>query len=136
MSLATAGSAQANVLVLGPQQLDIVTAGGTGAAVDSSAAGAGSFNMVKTTGNAVTTAVQGSDPAIVATFGAAAGTATALGIGSNGSTDTSVSTSGSADGTFVVNRSFGWTLQVLSGQASGGFTWNSGRIGAFLLGGP
>lgn len=129
-------SAGAELLVLDPVQMDRITAGAVGAVVDSAAGATGSFNLSDTASTAVATAEEGSHPSITSTGGAGAGTAVAIGAGGNASTDTSVSTAGAAEGTFIVGRSYGWTIRVLAGQASGGMVWVSGRTGAFLLGGP
>jgi hypothetical protein len=122
--------------VLSDQRLDAVTAGAVDATVDSTATAAGSFNHTDTNGAAAVATEQGNNPAMVANVGVAGGIASAVAGGPDAETDTSVSTSGSADGTFLVNRSVGWTVGALSGEVSGGFTWVSGRTGAFPLGGP
>jgi hypothetical protein len=133
---AAAGTAQAQPIALSTQDMDAVTAGAVEVDVVSGAAASGAFNHTRTHGAAVAASVQGADPAIAAQVGAAGGTAFAVAAGENASTATSVSTSGSADGTFVVSSSTNWTLAGPGGQLSGGFTWVSGRTGAFLLGGP
>jgi hypothetical protein len=122
--------------LLSDQRMDAVTAGAVDAAVDSTATAAGPFNHTDTNGAAAAATEEGSNPAIAARVGVAGGTSTAVAVGPDAETETSVSTSGSADGTFQVNRSVGWTVGALSGEVSGGFTWVSGRTGAFLLGGP
>jgi hypothetical protein len=122
--------------LLSDQKMDAVTAGAVAATVDSTATAAGSFNHTDTHGAAAVTTEQGSHPAIAASVGVAGGTSVAVALGPNAETETEVSTSGSTDGTFKVNRTVGWTVGALSGQVSGGFTWVSGRTGAFLLGGP
>ena len=131
-----AAIAEAGPITLTASDMDAVTAGAIETGVLSSATASGPFSFTSTTGNAAAFSAEGSNPAIVAQLGAAAGTAIAVGAGPGASTSTSVSTSGSAGGTSVVNSSFGWTLAVLSGQISGGFTFVSGRTGVFLLGGP
>jgi hypothetical protein len=134
-SAALAAAANAAEL-LSDQRLDAVTAGAVDATVDSTATAAGSFNHTDTNGAAAATTEQGSNPAMVANVGVAGGISSAVAGGPDAETDTSVFTSGSADGTFLVNRSVGWTVEALSGEVTGGFTWVSGRTGAFLLGGP
>jgi hypothetical protein len=122
--------------LLSDRRMDAVTAGAVDAAVDSIATAAGSFNHTDTNGAAAVATEQGSHPAMAARVGVAGGTSMAVALGPDAETETDVSTSGSADGTFQVNRSLGWTVGALSGEVSGGFTWISGRTGAFLLGGP
>jgi hypothetical protein len=134
-SAALAAAANAAEL-LSDQRLDAVTAGAVDATVDSTATAAGSFNHTDTNGAAAAATEQGSNPAMVADVGVAGGISSAVAGGPDAETDTSVFTSGSADGTFLVNRSVGWTVEALSGEVTGGFTWVSGRTGAFLLGGP
>jgi hypothetical protein len=102
----------------------------------STATASGAFNFSRTTSAAAAFSAQGSDPAIATQLGAASGTAVAVGAGEGASAATSVSTAGSVGGTFIVSRSFSWTLAVLSGEITGGFTIVSGQTGAFLLGGP
>ena len=131
-----AGIAKAGPINLTASDMETVTAGAIETGVLSSAMASGPFSFTSTTGNAAAFSTQGSNPAINAQLGAAAGTAIAIGAGPGSSTSTSVSTSGSASGTSVMNSSFSWTLAVLSGQISGGFTFVSGRTGVFLLGGP
>jgi hypothetical protein len=134
-SAALAAAANAAEL-LSDQRLDAVTAGAVDATVDSTATAAGSFNHTDTNGAAAAATEQGSNPAMVADVGVAGGISSAVAGGPDAETDTSVFTSGSADGTFLVNRSVGWTVEALSGEVTVGFTWVSGRTGAFLLGGP
>jgi hypothetical protein len=136
LSSAALAAAANSAELLSDQRLDVVTAGAVDASVDSTASAAGSFNHTDTNGAAAVATEQGNNPAMVANVGVAGGNSSAVAGGSDAETDTSVSTSGSADGTFQVNRSVGWTVGALSGEVSGGFTWVSGRTGAFLLGGP
>jgi hypothetical protein len=137
MGLSAAFTAVGNSAeLLSDLKMDAVTAGAVNATVDSMATAAGSFNHTGTNGAAAVSAEQGSHPAIVAQVGVAGGTSAAVALGPNAETETDVSTSGSAGGRFQVNRSVGWTVGALSGEISGGFTWVSGRTGAFLLGGP
>jgi len=136
LSTAALATAASSAELLSDRRLDAVTAGAVAATVDSTASAAGSFNHTDTNGAAAVATEQGSHPALVANVGVAGGNSSAVAGGPDAETDTSVSTSGSADGTFQVNRSIGWTVGALSGELSGGFTWVSGRTGAFLLGGP
>jgi hypothetical protein len=136
LSAAAIAAAGNSAELLSDQRMDAVTAGAVDAAVDSIATAAGSFNHTDTNGAAAVATEQGNNPAMVANVGVAGGNSSAVAGGPDAETDTSVSTSGSADGTFQVNRSVGWTVGALSGEVSGGFTWVSGRTGAFLLGGP
>jgi hypothetical protein len=133
---AAAGLAEARPKPLTAPEMDAVTAGAVDVGVLSTAGATGAFNHTTTSGVAAAFSVQGPHPAISAQIGVAAGTATAVAGGDGASTTTSVSTSGSASGTFTVSSSTSWTLRVLSGEISGGFTWVSGRTGVFLLGGP
>jgi hypothetical protein len=136
LSAAAIAAAGNSAELLSDQRMDAVTAGAVDAAVDSIATAAGSFNHTDTNGAAAVATEQGSHPAMAAQVGVAGGTSMAVALGPNAERETDVSTSGSADGTFQVNRSIGWTVGALSGEVSGGFTWASGRTGAFLLGGP
>ena len=112
------------------------TAGAIDVGALSGAAATGAFNYTETSSGAAAFSAQGSNPAISTQTGAASGTAVAVGAGAGASAATSVSTSGSVNGTFTVTRSVSWSLAVLSGSISGGFTVVSGHTGAFILGSP
>jgi hypothetical protein len=133
---AAADLVEARPMLLNAQDMDAVTAGAIQVGAVSGAAASGAFNFTETSSAAAAFSAQGSHPAIATQVGAASGTAVAVGAGAGASAATSVSTSGSVGGTFTVNRSFNWTLAVLGGQISGGFTVVSGHTGAFILGGP
>ncbi|MGH6898471.1 MAG: hypothetical protein ACREJ5_18290 [Geminicoccaceae bacterium] len=128
--------AEARPTILTPQDMDAVTAGAIEVGALSAATASGAFNFTNTNSAVAAFSAQGSDPAISTQVGAASGTAVGVGAGEGASSATSVSTAGSVDGTFVVGSSINWTLAVLSGEISGGFTVVSGHTGAFLLGGP
>jgi hypothetical protein len=133
---AAAQLAEARPMVLTADDMDAMTAGAIDVGALSGAAATGAFNFTETSSAAAAFSAQGSDPTIATQVGAASGTAVAVGAGPGASRATSVSTAGSVGGTFVVSRSFNWTLGVLSVQISGGFTVVSGSTGAFILGGP
>lgn len=130
---AAAELANAQPTTLTADQLDAVTAGTVQVDVANTAVATGSFAHTATNGAAGAASSKGPLPGIQSHVGAAAGTASAVG---DVSTDTSVSATGSASGTFVVSESQSWTVNVQSGELSGGFIWVSGRTGVFLLGGP